>query len=70
MLIPEICMLEKEIIQLLQKISKQLEDISAVQNEIKRETGTLYQHLLELEEVTIHNLEMLLGKQPEGVMLN
>lgn len=64
-------MLEKEILKLLQKISKQLEDISEVQNDIKRETGALYQHLLELEEVTIHNLEVLLGKDKDSnIMLN
>lgn len=63
-------MLENQILQLLKKISQQLEDISSVQHEIKSEIAALYRHLLVLEESTLKNLEARWPKSRIDSFLN
>lgn len=50
-------MIEKEIVTLLNKISKQLDDISSVQDEIKEEIQGLYSDLRSFQESTLKIIE-------------
>ncbi|MBI2340175.1 MAG: hypothetical protein HYU99_07425 [Deltaproteobacteria bacterium] len=57
--------MEKEIIKLLQKISRQLEEISRVQDDIRGEIGDLYTDLVEFRQNTLANFEKQLAKARE-----
>ena len=54
--------MQKEIIKLLQKISRQLEEISSVQDTINMEIRDLYADLVEFRSHTLKNLEKQLSK--------
>lgn len=54
--------MQKEIIKLLQKISRQLEEIALVQDTINVEIRDLYADLVEFRSHTLKNLEEQLAK--------
>lgn len=63
-------MLETEIIKLLNKISKQLEEIALSQSEIKSDVKTLYGELREFQEYTLKFLEDKIANDNMSTMLN